>query len=62
MAQTFTLVRPVLQRDSEDNKTVLDAPKWYEMHQNVSLGTNGVDRGAFVVKNPDATSWHELLH
>ena len=23
---------------------VLDAPKWYKMHQNVSLGTNGVDR------------------
>ena len=21
-----------------------NAPKWYEMHQNVSLGTNGVDR------------------
>src|SRR6185369_15092425 len=92
-------------------------PKWYEMHQNISLGLNGVDRvhslqkiltrlrgtnfctssarfalsfvrqpngpectkivrnatkchfrvrwgvsGAFVVKNSDATSWHELLH
>src|SRR6185437_2050794 len=23
---------------------VLDAPKWYEMHQNVSLGPNGVDQ------------------
>ena len=23
---------------------VLDVPKWYEMHQNVGLGTNGVDR------------------
>ena len=22
----------------------LDAPKWYEMHQNMSLGCNGVDR------------------
>src|SRR6185312_7044274 len=66
------------------------------MHQNVSLGSNGVDRvrslrkipmrlrgtnfctssarfahqfrvqwvgsGAFVAKNSDATSWHELLH
>ena len=92
-------------------------PKWYETHQNVSLGSNGVDRvrslrkiltrlhgtnfytssahsapssvrqpngpkctrivrnapkcqfsvqwggfGAFVAKNSDATSWHELLH
>ena len=23
---------------------VLNAPKWYEMHQNISLGLNGVDR------------------
>ena len=92
-------------------------PKWYEMHQNVSLRSNGVDQlrssrktqtrlrgtnfctssarfapsflrqpngpestqivrnapkhqfrvqmgesGAFVAKNSDATSWHELLH
>ena len=91
--------------------------QWYEMHQNVSLGSNGVDRvcllrkilmqvngtnfctisarfapsferqpngaectqivqnapkrqfrfqwggsGAFVAKNSDATSWHDLLH
>src|SRR6185312_4706079 len=96
---------------------VPNAPKWYEMHQIVSLGSNGVDRvrslrkiptrrrgtnfctssahvapcfvrqpnspectqivrnapkcllsvqcgssGAFVAKNSDATSWHELLH
>src|SRR6185312_15990288 len=96
---------------------VLKAPKYYETHQNVSLGSNGLDRvrslrkiptrlsgtnfctssprfalsfvrrpnspestqivqnapkrqfrvqwggsGAFVAKNSDATSWHELLH
>src|SRR6185503_1892449 len=96
---------------------VPNAPKWYETHQNMSLGSNGVDRlrsllndstrlrgtnfctsserfapsfvrqpngtkctqmvrnapkhvfrvqwggsGAFVVKNSDASSWHELLH
>src|SRR6185503_6770386 len=96
---------------------VPNAPKWYETHQNMSLGSNGVDRlcslrndstrlrgtnfctsserfapsfvrhlnvpkctqmvrntpkhefrvqwggsGAFVAKNSDATSWHELLH
>src|SRR6185369_1496083 len=23
---------------------VANAPKWYEMHQNMSLGSNGVDR------------------
>src|SRR6185312_5589497 len=96
---------------------VLKAPKYYETHQNISLGSNGLDRvrslrkiptrprgtnfctslarfapsfvrqrngpectqivrnaqkrqfrvqsggsGAFVAKNSDATSWHELLH
>ena len=104
-------------RVSEGNQTVLYAPKWYEMQQNLSLGPNGVDQvrslrkilsqlrgtyfctisahfppsfvrqpngpectqkvqnapkrqftvkwggsGAWVVKNSDATSWHELLH
>src|SRR6185312_2733439 len=99
------------------NETVPNAPKLYETHQNISLGSNGVDRvrslrkiltrlcgtnfctssarfatsfvrqpnspectpmvrnarkcqfrakrggsGAFVAKNSDATSWHELLH
>src|SRR6185369_9783838 len=116
-ARTFALVRPVLHRVSEGNQTVLNAPKWYEINQNVSLGSNGMDRvrslrkiqkrlrgtnfctssarfapsfirqqngpectqmvrnapkrqfrvqwggsGAFVAKNSDATSWHELLH
>src|SRR6185295_7937910 len=96
---------------------VANAPKWYEMHQIMSLGSNGVDRvgslrkiltrlrgtnfctssarfapsfvrqhngpkctqmvrntpkhesrvpwggsGAFVAKNSNATSWHQLLH
>jgi len=96
---------------------VQNAPKLYETHQNMSLGSNGVDRvrwlrkiptrlrgmnfctssarfapsfvtqpngpkcpkiirnapkhefrvqwdgsGAFIAKNSDATSWHELLH
>src|SRR6185503_9543449 len=116
-ARTFALLRPVLHRVSYGNQTVPNMPKWYEMHQNISLGSNGVDRvrslqkilmhlrgsnictssarfapsfvrqpngpecsqmvrnapkrqfrvqwsgsGAFVVKNSDATSWHELLH
>src|SRR6185503_7833913 len=117
VARTFALVRPVLQRVSCGNQTVPNAPKWYKTHQNVGLGSNGLDRvrslrkiptrllgtkvctssarfapsfvrqpngpeciqmvrnapkrqfrvqwvgsGAFVVKNSDATSWHELLH
>src|SRR6185436_9825867 len=99
------------------NQTVPNAPKLYEMHQNMSLGSNGKDRvrsfrkilmrlratnfctssarfapsfvsqpngpkctkivrnapkhefrvqwggtGAFVEKNSDTASWHELLH
>ena len=117
MARTFALVRPVFHRVSQGNQTVPNAPKWYETHQNVSLGSNGVDwlhslrkiltrfrgtnfctsstrfapsfvrqpnglectqivrntpkcqfrvqwvgSGVFLVKNSDATSWHELLH
>jgi hypothetical protein len=116
-ARTFVLVRPVLHRVSCGNQTVSNAPTWYKTHQNVSLGSNGLDRvcslhkiltrlrgtnfctssarfapsfvrqpngpectqivrnapkhqfnvqwvglGAFVAKNSDATSWHELLH
>ena len=31
---------------------MLDAPKWYEIHQNVSLGSNGVDRVCSLRKIP----------
>src|SRR6185437_10544580 len=44
MARTFALVRPVIHRVSYGNQMVLDAPKWYEMHGNVSFGPNGVDQ------------------
>ena len=46
VARTFALiapVQPILQRVSCSNKMVPNAPKHYEMHQNVSLGPNGVD-------------------
>src|SRR6185312_8828746 len=114
--RTFVLVRPVLHRVSLVNQTVPNAPKLYEMHQNMSLGSNGVEwvrsvrkistalrgtnfctssarfapsfvsqpngpkctkivrnapkhefrvqwggTGAFIAKNSDAASWHELL-
>ena len=119
MAQTcalIALVQPILHRVSCSNETLTNAPKHYEMHRNMSLGSNGVDwvhwlrkiatqlrgtnfctssarfassfvsqlngpkctkilwnapkhffrvqwggSGAFVAKNSDATSWHELL-
>src|SRR6185312_15510969 len=44
VARTFALVRPVLPRVSYGNIMVPNAPKWYETHQNMSLGSNGVDR------------------
>ena len=123
VARTFALiapVHPILHRVSCSYKTIINAPKHYATHQNMSLGSNGVDwvrslqkipmwlrgtslcinctsshyfapsfmqlrndpkctqtlcnapkhefgvqwgwLGAFVAKNPDVTSWHELLH
>ena len=44
VARTFALVRPVLHRVSCGNQTVPNAPKWYKTHQNVSLGSNWLDR------------------
>ena len=47
MAQTCALiapVQPVLQRVSCSNETLPNAPKYYETHQNMSLGSNGVVR------------------
>ena len=47
MARTCALiapVQPVLHRVSCSNETMLNAPKYYETHQNMSLGSNGVDR------------------
>ena len=46
MARTCALiapVQPVLHRVSCSNKTLPNAPKYYEMHQNMCLGSNGVD-------------------
>ena len=47
MAQTcplITPVQPILQRVSCNNETLPNAPKHYEVHQNMSLESNGVDR------------------
>jgi len=45
IAQTFALIAPVwrvLHQVSCCSKTVPNAPKWKETHQNMSLGSNGV--------------------
>jgi hypothetical protein len=47
MAQTFALiapVQPVLHRVSFSNETLTNAPKHYKNAQNMSLGSNGLDR------------------
>jgi len=47
VARIFALIapiRPILHRVSSSNETVSNAPKHYETHQNMSLGSNGVDR------------------
>src|SRR6185312_15587416 len=52
VARTFALVRPVLHRVSYGNQTTPNAPKWYEMHQNIILWSNGVDRVRSLRKIP----------
>ena len=47
MARTSALVapvQPVLHRVSSSNETLPNAPKHYETHTNMSLGSNGVGR------------------
>ena len=44
VAHTLPLVRPVLHRVSCSKKMNPNAPKHYETYQNMSLGSNAVDR------------------
>ena len=47
VAQTFAIiaiVHPVLHRVSSSYETIPNAPKHYETHQNMRLGSNGVDQ------------------
>ena len=47
VAQTFALIppiQPILQRVSCNNEMVPNAPKLYKTLQNMSLGSNGMDR------------------
>src|SRR6185437_730978 len=52
VARTFAVVRNVLPRVSQGNQMVTNAPKWYETHQNMSLGSHGVDRVLSLQKIP----------
>ena len=65
MAQTFALiapVQPILHRVSGSNEMVPNAPEHYEMHQNMSLGPDRVDKVDLFGTSSNATLWHELLH
>ena len=47
VARTFALIapfQPILHRFSCGNEMVPNVSKHYEMHQNISLGSDGVDR------------------
>jgi len=55
MARTFALIAPVqhvLQLALYSNETIQNAPKHYETHQNISLGSNGVHRVRSLQKIP----------
>ena len=57
VSRTFVLtaaIRYVLHQVSCSYETIINAPKYCETDQNISLGSYR----AFVVKNPDVTSWH----
>ena len=55
VARTFALialVHPILHPVLCSNERLPNAPKHYETHQNMSLGSNGVDRVDLRQKNP----------
>ena len=57
-APTFALiaqVHPILHRVSCSYETIPNAPKHYETHQNLSLGSNGVDQVRSLQK---VQTWH----
>ena len=65
VARTFVLIEPVqyvLQQVLCSYRTIPNAPKYYETHRNISLGSNGVDWVHSLLKNPNVTLWLELLH
>ena len=63
MARTCALTfQPALHRLSCSNETIQNAPKHYEMHQIMSLGSNGVEQVRSFRKNFDATSSQKLVH
>ena len=54
-------VQPILHRVPWSNETLPNAPKYYEMLQNMSFFPMGWS-SAFFEKNSHATLWHKLVH
>ena len=62
MAQTCPLIAPVLHQVSCSNETLTNAPKHYENAPKQEFTVQWGGSRAFVAKNSDGISWHELLH
>ena len=65
MARTcalIALVQPVLQRVLCTNETLPNATKYNTMHQNMSLGSNAVDRVRSLRKIPMRLRGKNFLH
>ena len=65
VAQIFVLIAPVhsvLHQVSCSYETIASAPKHYATHQTHEFRVLWGGLGAFVEKNLDVTSWHELMH
>ena len=65
VAQTFALIAPVqyvLQQVSCSYETIPNAPKHYQTHRNMSLGSNGVDWLRSLRKIPMRFSRYKLVH
>ena len=65
MAQTCTLiaqVQPVLHRVSRSNETLTNAPKHNENAPKHEFRVQWGGSRAFIAKNSDVSSCHEILH
>ena len=63
VGRTFVLIAPVqyvLHQRSCTYEMIPNAPKYYELHQNISLGSNGVGLVCSLQKNPNVTSLHKI--
>ena len=65
MARTFALIeplQPIFHWVYNRNETFPIAQEHYETLQNMSLGVLWGGSGAVVLRNYEATSWHEHLY